>query len=849
MENKRVETTYVAKLDKASYSRVSKELKAQSADQVKSAKVQLDVQKDINTQLRKNAKEADKANKERAKSIKQEKTRLELLEKQNTATRNRVGSIGDVDSSLSAIRGGTSAITGTNIAGLEQVAGVFELTEAVVQLKGAAPAAKEAIGGLIGSIASPTGLALTAAAAVATVGVALLSKTIGKDFADSVRDLKADVEATNTVIDDISTGKTYDQLFQDRAALLTELDATGQKLGDVNSKIGEFTADLGTNLQSVLSGQKQVLLDERAELDQTFANQIALLAEYDAALADNRTATNDARTSALDRADSLREQFDIEQRVTNFTNTATIESLEARQEALEVEKQLILSQLAELKALPVANTALGRQTQESIDKLESQFNALNTETQLLSGSLGDTVQARADEAKAAENQANAVKAVEERTKELDAIQKQRETTLGRLNGLEAQSIKVLEDFARAQSELTQDRQLRDIRELEDYNNEVAQANREHQADLADINKDGNEAIADINADIKDLQTDFYSSEIEATQDYRKDLKKLNRQYQIEDKQALDDHLASLRDAEQNNDVIAFLQAQQSFKQEQKEKETARSEEFKELNNQYNEERQLRRREFNERKQQLQQEINLTRQQTQQKLQEARQAFQQEQQEANQARQLELQRQRQDDQIADQRARQALNRQLADINRKAQAEINAIRQVTSAIGQLQAVANRIAGSAVGSSSSYRGASSSGSTPLGQKSYEQNSIRSSASVILGSSGQRVANDQLGFAFADGGIVNRPTIGMVGEGGRPEAIIPFERSKGLPSALRDYGIMPSGRGAGGAVVHLNFAPNLTVGDIATGNEVSKALQDFANDLTSQLDTGLKRAINQTA
>jgi hypothetical protein len=88
----------------------------------------------------------------------------------------------------------------------------------------------------------------------------------------------------------------------------------------------------------------------------------------------------------------------------------------------------------------------------------------------------------------------------------------------------------------------------------------------------------------------------------------------------------------------------------------------------------------------------------------------------------------------------------------------------------------------------------------------------------------------------------------LGLIGETGNPEAVIPFNRSRGLKSALADYGIIPRGMSGNAGMVQLNFAPNLTVGDIATGSEVTQALQQFANDLTSQLHVGLIRAINQT-
>jgi len=843
MTNKEVRTTYVAQLDQQSYNRVSRELKKQSDEQLKATKAIASASDKQSDAIKAQVKAQKELQTQSERAIRAEKSRLDLLDKQNSAIRNQVGSIGDVDSALSAIRGGLGAITGTNIAGLEQAAGLFELTEATAQLRGAAPAAGEAIGKLASSI-GVTGFGLGAVALVAVGAVAAFARVISDDLTKAVeqglRSIRANIEAEQTAIDDIASGATRSDIFQKRTELLRDLDSTGQKLGLINNDLLTITnSTLGERLISQLSGVTDTLQGEFDSLSETYAGQIELLKEYDALLADTTLIQNEAAQGALDRVDSLQNQYDIEQRVNQFSKTATSESLNARLEAIQTEKDLIQSQISELNEFSSANTELGQQARDTIAELESKFNDLDTESTLLNGTIGETIIQR-------EQERNALQSVNDKLKEQTEINKQREASLGRLTALESQSNKLLEDFNRQQSEILQERQLRDLRETEDYNREIEQKNKDHQQELADIQRDGNDAITNINQNLDSLRSEFFNNEIEATQQYRKNLSDLNRQYRIEDKQALDDHLADLRDAEQSNDVISFLQAQRTFEQEQKEKETQRSQEFKELNQQFSEDKRLRQQAFNERQVDLQRELSLTRQQTNEKLTLARQAFAEELRQTDRERQLKLQRQAQDERIADERSRQQLQRQLYEINLKAQAELSAIRQVTTAVSELELVARRIAGnSGSGTSGTLSGL---GYSALGTKSYEQNALRNSARLVSVNNDINVRSGQRAFAFANGGIIDRPTLGLIGETGNPEAVIPFNRSRGLKSALADYGIIPRGMSGNAGMVQLNFAPNLTVGDIATGSEVTQALQQFANDLTSQLHVGLTRAINQT-
>jgi phage-related minor tail protein len=83
-----------------------------------------------------------------------------------------------------------------------------------------------------------------------------------------------------------------------------------------------------------------------------------------------------------------------------------------------------------------------------------------------------------------------------------------------------------------------------------------------------------------------------------------------------------------------------------------------------------------------------------------------------------------------------------------------------------------------------------------------------------------------------FAEGGIVNQPTLGMVGEGGSPEAIIPL---KGGAVPVRLEG--GSASAAGGAVT-VNFNVNTPDAD---------SFRAAQPQIESSLARGLNRAANR--
>jgi hypothetical protein len=69
-----------------------------------------------------------------------------------------------------------------------------------------------------------------------------------------------------------------------------------------------------------------------------------------------------------------------------------------------------------------------------------------------------------------------------------------------------------------------------------------------------------------------------------------------------------------------------------------------------------------------------------------------------------------------------------------------------------------------------------------------------------------------------FAEGGVVSRPTLAMVGEGGQPEAIVPLSK---LGDIANRYGV-----GSGGAGGTINYTINVTAGMGADGSQMGEQI-----------------------
>ena len=85
----------------------------------------------------------------------------------------------------------------------------------------------------------------------------------------------------------------------------------------------------------------------------------------------------------------------------------------------------------------------------------------------------------------------------------------------------------------------------------------------------------------------------------------------------------------------------------------------------------------------------------------------------------------------------------------------------------------------------------------------------------------------------AFAKGGIVKAPTLGLVGEGGMNEAVVPLPDGRSIPVDM--------GKGGGAGNVQTNITVNVDQG----GQTDTETSGDNANKLGKAIDSAVKRVI----
>lgn len=133
-----------------------------------------------------------------------------------------------------------------------------------------------------------------------------------------------------------------------------------------------------------------------------------------------------------------------------------------------------------------------------------------------------------------------------------------------------------------------------------------------------------------------------------------------------------------------------------------------------------------------------------------------------------------------------------------------------------------------------------------TPTNSSSSNTQNGTQSKPVSTAAKAQPQAKTNKLLAFAKGGIVDRPTRGVIGDGLKPgwaEAAIPFQKSEGIDAALRRIG-GTGGSGGGGAPILFNPQFNVTVGDIASRAEVEAALEAYNTALWAAHNQAIAKA-----
>lgn len=463
----------------------------------------------------------------------------------------------------------------------------------------------------------------------------------------------------------------------------------------------------------------------------------------------------------------------------------------------------------------------------ALGQISSADDALATRADELRGSL-NTAQAEAarltaeiEKGSFAANDAAAAEA---------ELAKKREEATPRLEQLAEQANNLREQEAERALEITEDRRIRDEREQEQWDR-----NRERELDnhlermaaideqglerLAQIRQQGNDKIAAVEKEILKLNDQktaidkkFMESEREAFEKFRKEEEKETKAANKARLRRLQDLNNELLDAEEANDVVAFIQAKRKGELDLQRMAEDADEQTKERQEQFDEERRLSEQKhqeelaridaeiaarFEARKQielDTQAALEAERARIKTTKEETQAAFDEQRKLAEEDRAYRLKLQAEDDARADAKRKAALDKALADIDAKTRKEAEGIGIVGNAMIQLVNAVRSGALSAISAILAFGNAPVSGGL---------NPLKSNSGGL---------KNFTPTAFASGGIAKRPTVGMLAE--RPgffEAAIPFRPSEGIGAALERLGL---GGGSTAPNVVFNFNGNIGEG-----------------------------------
>ena len=735
---------------------------------------------------------------------------------------------GDVQSNLGALRGlaGYAGMTGIE-QGLGVVGEVSALTEELPRLK-------EALTGLPSSLASaaealgPAGIAV-----VAVVGaIAIAAKGIA-DQLKAQQDLyRAQYAASRKIQDLVRDGFTTDEAQSRISELRDMMDTEQARIAELEQerqqgfeRAQRQNGDLAARLGILVGGQGAMNeeMERSTKLVDQYKDENNELCE---AVDDGTFSINDAIEEHRKLVQQILASADAAAQRTRVEQQARDRDAEAnrrRINEINQEREVIDAQLLVLREGNVSSEELTAKT----DELTQQLNDLAYEEEYITGVMQEAGVAAADY-----------------SKEIERIQNLQMRAMDVVDQAKARQAQVEEDRARQDARAAEDIAVRKRFEQQDYNDKILKLTKRANDTILAAREMGlakeRDSTAKMMSAVAKVASDYRKQRESVENKYRADTIKADADFAKRRRRAEEDLRTQLFEAEQENNVLQFLKAQQSaqtqrdreaqdFDEQQQERETQHQQELEDL-----------RRSAEERRAELvranQEEIAAAREATRQKIQQTRQALAEQIKAEDEARrkraareqvyaEIRARRQEEDRARQDAAAEEATKQQLIRIAK----EIHAIETATSAVDNLTAAANQLAVAAANVNAARARSSSS---------------RARISRRIGSSRTRRR-----IAFANEGVVTEPTIALLGEKlptNMGEAVVRFDLSQGIASRFLPA---PSSGGKNGGGVHVNynpvFAPN--VGDIATGAEVSQALNTFAHQHMQELGRILMTAINQ--
>lgn len=445
----------------------------------------------------------------------------------------------------------------------------------------------------------------------------------------------------------------------------------------------------------------------------------------------------------------------------------------------------------------------------------------------------------------------------------------------------------LENAVQAQRQ-EQDRAIADERAAKDQaealqqiqaesNKALEQLAKEHDKTLMDLQisyaKESENAAQQLAKSLLSIDTNLAKSVAEATAQYQKDQAKslaafrkeqarAEAEYQKERKRRLEDAQQSLLEAEMNNDVVAFIQAQASakkdlsrmaedradsraqaaedFKQQQDEARQAFEENLQQMReqaaeqkqqtiDQYNEEKAQRDQQFAEQKQleaqAFAERLQQQKDQTNESLAVSAAAFAKQQQLQAEDRALEDQRRKEDQEKQLQQQTEALNEQLDEAKKHEADLLKVLRSggndqldtVTLAQTQIVSAYQQGAQNAVAAVQAAMAA-----------------INSAATTTYGPPATGASTGSWGtpvpfVAAAKGVVTKKPTLVMTSENYQQEAVFPLDQSPGLPGGL-------------GSTVNISGI-TIGAGNNITIDELTDALNELGEVVVAGIHEGRKK------
>ena len=470
--------------------------------------------------------------------------------------------------------------------------------------------------------------------------------------------------------------------------------------------------------------------------------------------------------------------------------------------------------------------AAGDQASESLEKLNDEEINLIAQSENLARSLGSS-EVAANDAEAAE----------------EGLIKERDRAKSAIASLSAEESKLIADRADKQAVAAEDQAIKDARSAED----LAEANKKSADRLLQIHEDGSksiqEAVKDGNDELKkivasgqkarrDELSDFAKEQDKLRTDFAKadlERQKKNNEAKAKAQQSFEDEQF---DAVQNNDIIAIQRAQRRFDTEQSERES----EFQKVQAAERKEAETRIRVLQEESQArlnaitagIQMEITAAKLATREKIANEKRALaetlaneKKAQAEADKQRAKQTRRQAEDQALREKREREAFEQRLKEIEDKKSAEQQALGAVLTTLGRTAQGAINLAGQAAVAMVRTVG------------NIAQTVINQMASQASGRSSRSFLGREL-TRRASGGRVSSGRLFQVNDATRSnptEFFRPDTSGRIIPMAGNIAG---AGRGAGGGTI-VNI--DLTVGDIATGQQVLQAIRGAARQ-TGQID-----------